>query len=74
MSLRGVAEDLHGAERVATVWYADSGEQLLTRRVVRMAAGACRTGLARHCGCTAGGRLTKRCARFCGSPPLRGGR
>ena len=37
MSLRGVAEDLHGAERVAAVWYADSGGQLLTRRVVRMA-------------------------------------
>ena len=36
-SMRGVAEDVLGAERASAEWYADSGVRLRTRRVLEKA-------------------------------------
>ena len=36
-SMRGIAEDVLGAERTAAEWYADGGVRLRTRRVLQKA-------------------------------------
>ena len=36
-SMRGIAEDVLGAERAAAEWYADGGVRLRTRRVLQKA-------------------------------------
>ena len=55
-SMREIAEDVFGAERVAAEWYADGGVRLRTRRVIQKARGRMPNGasvtLRRHGGWT----------------------